>query len=236
MESMKEKRAARDQQAERARFEALAHVAAEPLHRYLLRRADPDQVDDVLSDTLLVLWRRIEDVPGLQPATESETEPEVPAAHVPDPDAVLPWCYGVARGCLANARRAERRRRSLLDRLTWTASTASTATEVARSGADHSDLHAALAQLRPLDREIVLLWAYEELAPSRIAEVTGLSANAVSIRLHRAKKKLAARLERKTGPRPGHETDEGTGIRTGTGTGNGTAYGTFGTRKGRSSR
>ncbi|GAQ60037.1 RNA polymerase sigma factor [Streptomyces scabiei] len=226
---MKEKRAARDQRAERARFEALAHAVAEPLHRYLLRRADPDQVDDVLSDTLLVLWRRIQDVPGLQPAPE----PEASAAHFPDPDAVLPWCYGVARGCLANARRAERRRRSLLERLTWAASTASTATGVARSGADHSDLHAALAQLRPLDREIVLLWAYEELAPSRIAEVTGLSANAVSIRLHRAKKKLAARLERKTGLRPGHETDEGTGIRTGirTGTGNGT-----GTRKGRSSR
>jgi RNA polymerase sigma-70 factor (ECF subfamily) len=223
---MKEKRAARDQRAERARFEALAHVVAEPLHRYLLRRADPDQVDDVLSDTLLVLWRRIEDVPGLQPAPE----PDAPAEHFPDPDEVLPWCYGVARGCLANARRAERRRRSLLERLTWTASTAdtaSTAAGVARSGADHSDLHAALAQLRPLDREIVLLWAYEELAPSRIAEVTGLSANAVSIRLHRAKKKLAARLERKTGPRPGHETDEGTGIRTGNGTG---------TRKGRSSR
>ncbi|MDG5808613.1 sigma-70 family RNA polymerase sigma factor [Streptomyces ossamyceticus] len=224
---MKDKRAARDQRAERARFEALAHVVAEPLHRYLLRRADPDQVDDVLSDTLLVLWRRIEDVPGLEP------EPAAPAGHLPDPDAVLPWCYGVARGCLANARRAERRRRSLLERLTWTASTASTGTGVARSGADHSDLHAALAQLRPLDREIVLLWAYEELTPSRIAEVTGLSANAVSIRLHRAKKKLAARLERKIGPRPGHETDEGTGIRTGNGTGTGTGTGT---RKGRSSR
>jgi RNA polymerase sigma-70 factor (ECF subfamily) len=229
---MKEKRAAQDQRAERARFEALAHVVAEPLHRYLLRRADPDQVDDVLSDTLLVLWRRIEDVPGLQPAPE----PDAPAEHFPDPDEVLPWCYGVARGCLANARRAERRRRSLLERLTWTASTAdtaSTAAGVARSGADHSDLHAALAQLRPLDREIVLLWAYEELAPSRIAEVTGLSANAVSIRLHRAKKKLAARLQRKTGPRPGHEKDEGTGIRTGTGTGTGIG---IGTRKGRSSR
>lgn len=200
---MTEKRAARDQ---RARFEALARVVAEPLHRYLLRRADPDQVDDILSETLLVLWRRIEDVPGLQ-------APE----HVPDPDpdAVLPWCYGVARGCLANARRADRRRRSLLERLTWTA--AGTARET--GDADHTALHAALAQLRALDREVVLLWAYEELTPSRIAEVTGLSANAVSIRLHRAKKRLAAQLERKTGPHPGHETDEGQG--TGTGNGNG---------------
>ncbi|MDQ0934189.1 RNA polymerase sigma factor [Streptomyces turgidiscabies] len=189
---MTEKRAARDQ---RARFEALARVVTEPLHRYLLRRADPDQVDDILSETLLVLWRRIGDVPGLEPE------------RIPDPDAVLPWCYGVARGCLANARRADRRRRSLLERLTWTA--AGTARET--GDADHTALHAALAQLRALDREIVQLWAYEELTPGRIAEVTGLSANAVSIRLHRAKKKLAARLERKTGARPGHETDEGQG-------------------------
>ncbi|WP_330289289.1 RNA polymerase sigma factor [Streptomyces sp. NBC_00576] len=202
-----EQRATRDQ---RARFEALAHVVTEPLHRYLLRRADPDQVDDVLSETLLVLWRRIEDVPGLEDVPGPEA-----SERVPDPDAVLPWCYGVARGCLANARRADRRRRSLLERLTWTA--AGTARET--GDADHTALHAALAQLRALDREVVLLWAYEELTPSRIAEVTGLSANAVSIRLHRAKKRLAAQLERKTGPHPGHVTDEGQG--TGTGNGNG---------------
>ena len=100
-----------------------------------------------------------------------------------------------------------------MERLTWTAAGAARET----GDADHTALHAALAQLRALDREIVQLWAYEELTPSRIAEVTGLSANAVSIRLHRAKKKLAARLERKTGARPGHETDEGQG----TGIGNG---------------
>jgi RNA polymerase sigma-70 factor (ECF subfamily) len=188
-----EQRDARDQ---RARFEALAHVVTQPLHRYLLRRADADQVDDILAETLLVLWRRIDDVPNL-----------MAPGHAPDPDAVLPWCYGVARGCLANARRADRRRRSLLERLTRTA--AGTARET--GDADHTDLHAALAQLRALDREIVLLWAYEELTPSRIAEVTGLTANAVSIRLHRAKRKLAERLRRKTGTHPGHETDEGHG-------------------------
>lgn len=200
---MTEKRAARAARAardQRARFEALARTVTEPLHRYLLRRAEPDQVDDVLSETLLVLWRRIEDVPGLE-ASE----------HLPDPDAVLPWCYGVARGCLANARRADRRRRSLLERLsTWRMESGPTESPE-QADTDHTELQEALAHLRPLDREIVLLWAYEELTPSRIAEVTGLSANAVSIRLHRAKKKLAARLERKAGAPPGHETTEGNG-------------------------
>jgi RNA polymerase sigma-70 factor (ECF subfamily) len=199
-----EQRDARDQ---RARFEALAHVVTQPLHRYLLRRADADQVDDILAETLLVLWRRIDDVPNL-----------MAPGHAPDPDAVLPWCYGVARGCLANARRADRRRRSLLERLTRTVHDQPS---TAAMDADHTELHAALAQLRALDREIVLLWAYEELTPSRIAEVTGLTANAVSIRLHRAKKRLAAHLERKIGPHPGHETDEGQGTGTGNGNGNG---------------
>lgn len=174
-----------------ARFEALAHAVTQPLHRYLLRRAAADAVDDVLADTLLVLWRRIDDVPGLT------------AGPVTDPDAVLPWCYGVARSCLANARRAERRRLRLAERLTFTARLPQIV------AADHTDLHTALSRLGALDREVVLLWAWEGLAPRQIAEVTGLTSNAVSIRLHRAKKKLAATLGRKDDRPAGHETDEG---------------------------
>ncbi|MEU9331159.1 hypothetical protein AB0D91_46925 [Streptomyces canus] len=79
--------------AREVRFDALARAVAMPLHRYLLRRADADAVDDILAETMLVLWRRLEDVPGLG------------KGHVTDPDSVLPWCYGVARGCLPNARR-----------------------------------------------------------------------------------------------------------------------------------
>jgi RNA polymerase sigma factor (sigma-70 family) len=175
----------------RVRFEALAHAVTVPLHRYLLRRADADAVDDILAETLLVLWRRIEDVPGLS------------AGPVVDPDAVLPWCYGVARGCLANARRAERRRLSLVERLNRTAQ------RPQMVAADHTDLQAALERLSELDREVVLLWAWEGLTPGQIAQVSGLTANAVSIRLHRAKKKLAVMLGRKDGIAAGHETGEG---------------------------
>jgi len=70
----------------RARFEALARdELIEPLRRFLTRRADAATVDDVLSETLLVCWRRFDDLP--------ET-------------AALPWAYGVARHCLANADRS----------------------------------------------------------------------------------------------------------------------------------
>ncbi|MDX3077651.1 RNA polymerase sigma factor [Streptomyces sp. NPDC088354] len=173
-----------------ARFEALLGVVAEPLHRYLRRRADASAIDDVLAETMLVLWRRLEDVPGI------DAEGSV------DPDEALPWCYGVTRGCLANAHRAERRRLRLVERLTRTAEPSR---EVA---ADHLELHRALELLGALDREVVRLWAWEGLTPSAIAQVTGLTANAASIRLHRAKKKIAARLERKNPRQAGHRTDE----------------------------
>ncbi|MEV6171466.1 hypothetical protein AB0L99_24970 [Streptomyces sp. NPDC051954] len=102
MESMTEQETRRQR---RARFEGLAQVVTEPLHRYLVRRSAPDMVEDVLSETMLVLWRRLDQVPGVRNGS------------LPDRDEVLPWCYGVARGCLANARRADRRRLRLVERL-----------------------------------------------------------------------------------------------------------------------
>ncbi|MFJ6088294.1 RNA polymerase sigma factor [Streptomyces sp. NPDC092369] len=177
----------------RARFEGLAHVVTEPLHRYLLRRKAPDMVEDVLSETMLVLWRRVDHVPGLRNGS------------LPDRDEVLPWCYGVARGCLANARRAHGRRVRLVERLM------SVQQAPASAVADHSDLHAALDALGELDREVIRLWAWEELAPRQIAEATGMTSNAVSMRLHRAKKKIADQLQarRKNAELAGHKMSEG---------------------------
>ncbi|NEA32969.1 sigma-70 family RNA polymerase sigma factor [Streptomyces sp. SID13031] len=176
-----------DVRVREARFEALVRVVAGPVQRYLVRRADADAVEDVLAETMVVLWRRIDDVPGLGDGTAV------------DPDEVLPWCYGVARGCLANARRADGRRLRLVERLTRTA------VELPAASIDHSELYDALRSLGELDREVVMLWAWEGLAPKGIAEVTGLTPNAVSIRLHRAKKRLAVLLGRKNETAAGQE-------------------------------
>ncbi|MFI9761265.1 RNA polymerase sigma factor [Streptomyces sp. NPDC051963] len=177
----------------RARFEGLAQVVTEPLHRYLVRRSAPDMVEDVLSETMLVLWRRLDQVPGVRNGS------------LPDRDEVLPWCYGVARGCLANARRADRRRLRLVERLIGVQQ------EPPAVATDHGDLHAALDALGELDREVIRLWAWEELAPRQIAEATGMTSNAVSLRLHRAKKKIAEQLQsgRKNAERAGHKMSEG---------------------------
>ena len=159
----------------RVAFEQLFTTAYEPLQRFLRRRTDPTTAEDVLGDVLLVLWRRIDDVP---------------------PEAPLAWAYGVARGCLSNAVRGAGRQQRLVHRL---------ADQRGSEPPADTGLEEALEALPAADRELLHLWAWEQLAPREIAIVLGISANAASIRLHRATGKLRKELlARKDGPPPGH--------------------------------
>jgi RNA polymerase sigma-70 factor (ECF subfamily) len=169
----------------RARFEALAPGLIEPLRRFLARRTDHATADDVLAETLLVCWRRLDDVPK---------------------DAALPWAYGVARLCLANAERSARRRGRLAARVATLDPPEETRPGPGETGDETGDerLHQALAELTDTETELVRLWAWEQLTPAEIATVLDLTPNAVSIRLHRARGKLKAVL-RKSEAGPGHE-------------------------------
>lgn len=149
----------------RERFEELLGEIIDPLRRYFARRADPDTAQDALAETLLVCWRRLEEIP----------EPP------------LPWVYVVARNCLANLERGQRRQVRLSARIT----VVDPPQEVAPTPPEQDpDVTATLAALRPEDAELLRLWAWEELSPSEIGEVLGISANAASIRLHRARGKF----------------------------------------------
>jgi RNA polymerase sigma-70 factor, ECF subfamily len=159
-----------------ASFEALVAEAYEPLQRYLRRRTDPATAEDVLGDVLLVMWRRANDIPA---------------------GAALPWCYGVARGCLSNAVRGSERHLRLVRRLA--------AEPVAGPAPEDPVLDEALHSLPDRDRELLRLWAWEQLAPAEIAVVLGITPNAASLRLHRATVKLKKELLRRQDPRvPGH--------------------------------
>jgi RNA polymerase sigma-70 factor (ECF subfamily) len=152
-----------------ARFEQLYRSAGPSVLAYALRRTDPETAEEVVADTFLVVWRRLDELPS-------------------DP---LPWLYGVARKVVANQRRAAIRR----DRL------------VARAASDvrgdpaplDGEVLAALARLPEPDRELLMLVAWEGLAPSEAARVLGCSANACRIRLHRARRRLDRTL---ADPRP----------------------------------
>jgi RNA polymerase sigma-70 factor (ECF subfamily) len=152
----------------RRRFQVLFSEVYEPIQRYVRRRVDPNAVDDIVSETMLTLWRRLDEVP---------------------PDA-LPWTYGVARRQVANHRRAGRRHLRLVRR----AESEPRPVPVSAHPLD-AELHTALSALGDSDRELLHLWAWERLEPAEIAVVLGLTPNAVSIRLHRAKKNLGENLE-----------------------------------------
>ena len=173
-----------------ASFEAVVKEVYEPLQRYLRRRTDRTTAEDVLADVLLVLWRRVDDIPT---------------------GASLPWSYGVARGCLANSRRGADRHLRLIRRLAAEPVTTEPS-DLAIAGAVASEdpvFDQALSSLPAGDREVLRLWAWEDLAPREIALVLGISANAASIRLHRARAKLKRELvRRKDTGTPGHLAEQ----------------------------
>lgn len=64
-------------------------------------------------------------------------------------------------------------------------------------------MHTALSRLRRLDREVLLLSAWEDLAPSEIAVVMGCSQSSARGRLHRARRRFRDEYER-FGPEADH--------------------------------
>lgn len=135
---------------------------------YVRCRTSPESVDDVVAETFLVAWRRLDQVPG---------EP-------------LPWLLGVARNVLATQRRGSRRRSALSWRLR------STATETVEhlNAEELGPVATALASLSDKDREALTLIAWDGLRPSQAAAVLGESPGAFRVRLHRAKRRLIRRL------------------------------------------
>lgn len=157
-----------------ARFLATVADVYEPLQRYLGRRMSGDDAPEVLNDVLLVLWRRLDDLPT---------------------DDALAWSYGVAKRCLANHRRSVARRDRLRHRVTRQART-DVAAVSSWSTATEGALASAVARLDEPDREVLRLWAWERLEPREIAIVLDTTPNAVSVRLSRAKQRLAAAMRR----------------------------------------
>jgi RNA polymerase sigma-70 factor (ECF subfamily) len=161
------------------RFSDLYRENARELLGYALRRsADPDDAADVVAETFLTAWRRLSDVP-------------------PGDEARL-WLYGTARNVLANETRGARRRGALTERLR----------EELRSqlpthrGPDGGAVLEALGSLGEADRELLTLIGWEELTPTQAARALGISPLAARTRLHRARRRLRARLDEQPSKSP----------------------------------
>ena len=111
------------------------------------------------------------------------------------PDEPLPWLLGCARRVIGHQHRRAARDSALLGRLMSVAG---------GSNSYDGELAWALSTLSERDRELLLLIAWEGLQAAEAAEVLGCSRNAVAVRLHRARKRLATALNRAEGDaRPG---------------------------------
>jgi RNA polymerase sigma factor (sigma-70 family) len=154
------------------RFEELFREHYGAVRGYALRRAPGDLAQDAVSETFLVAWRRLDDVPA---------------------DA-LPWLYGVARRVLANQRRSADRGSALERRLAATAG-AMGSSDPGENAGEGEVLRTALARLSERDREALILVAWHELSGARAARAAGCTRAAFAVRLHRARARLAAQLD-----------------------------------------
>lgn len=159
------------------RFEEMFRSHRGRVLAFALRRTGPEEARDVTAETFLVAWRRLEDVPS---------------------DA-LPWLLGVARKVLSTHARSERRWSNLQERLAG-ASPEQRSADPAPAVADSLRLAGALNELSNRDREALLLVAWDGLKVSEAARVLGCSSAIFSLRLHRARKRLARQLSDEDAP------------------------------------
>lgn len=169
-----EKKGALSGELSQIRFGRLYRDQGRAILAYALRRVeDPEDAADVVAETFLVAWRRLDEVPN-------------------DARAKL-WLFGVARRVIANRHRAERRRTRLGERLAESLRT-ELATQPAPAG-EAAEVLRAMGGLGADDRELLLLVSWEELSPGEAAKVLGVSSLAARSRLHRARRRLRALLE-----------------------------------------
>jgi RNA polymerase sigma factor (sigma-70 family) len=149
-----------------ARFEELFRSHYRDVLRYAQRRTDPVQAEEVASETFAICWARLH--------------------RVPDP--ALPWLYAVARKCLANRRRAASRR--VVVRVDERVGR-----DPAEQLAERDAILRAFVALSVRDREALRLFAWEGLSLADAARAAGTSRAAFAMRLHRARRRLAAELD-----------------------------------------
>ena len=160
----------------RERFEALFAAHYREVHRYALRRVEPVIAEDIANETFLVAWRRLERVP--EPA--------------------LPWLYATAAHVLANHRRGAARQ-ARRERAVAGEPPAAARDPAERFAERDAALRAFLA-LGEKDRETLRLVAWERLSLADAARAAGVSRAALAMRVHRARRRLAARLREQGAP------------------------------------
>jgi RNA polymerase sigma-70 factor (ECF subfamily) len=154
-------------------FGAIFDRHAAPIHVYLVRRLGPDHAEAVLGETFRIAFERRR-------------------AYRLDRVDARPWLYGIAANLVLQHLRREGRQLATAIRLgERTRPTTAWESDVDdRLDAEQRwpSLQAALDALEPRDREVVILYAWEELSYAEIADALDIPVGTVRSRLSRARR------------------------------------------------
>lgn len=153
-----------DASFERAYIQYLPAVSG-----YLIRRVERQHVEDLAADVFAIAWHKR--------AAVAEGEE-------------LPWLYRIATNVVSNHRRKQSSNAALLA-LLRPVDSAPSAEEIVSADAA---LAAAWRQLRASEREVLALALVEDLTPLELSVALGVSVNAATVRVHRARAKLTRLL------------------------------------------
>jgi RNA polymerase sigma-70 factor (ECF subfamily) len=179
-----------DQPDDADRFTELFRQCLSPIHDFARRRVGTDAAQEIVAETFLVAWRRLDDIP----------------------DQALPWLYVVASNQVANLQRGQRSTNRLHQALRVVSASSTTGDNPDSSTELAHAVGQAFDALRPRDQEILRLAAWEQLTSVEGAAVLGCSVSAYRVRLHRARARLARKVNFRS--RPNHDPTESTGTPT----------------------
>lgn len=154
-----------------ARITAALRECSPDLLAYLQRRVGVADAPDLLGETMVVAWRRVDDLPD-------------------DPERARMWLFGIARKTLLNHSRGERRRWVLADRIRGHAGEHLAAVP-ADDGAEVRD---AIDRLEPDLAELIRLIHWERMTIVQAAELLGIPDSTARTRYARANDHLRAAL------------------------------------------
>lgn len=171
------------------RFRTLYDDVHDDLLRFVRRRVHPTHAEDVVSEVMLVAWRRLDDVPS-------------------DLSSARAWLFGVARHTLLNTGRRERKQEALPVRLAETSPVVTDGGHDADLVAVRADIATAWRALSLVHQEALALAVLDGLSGPEAAIVLDISPTAFRLRLSRARKALTRLVSsgQAGGPLPGDIT------------------------------